>query len=187
MTTCPKCGYVRQPTDLAPDYECPKCRVCYSKFELQKQKEAEAQRLTIERLKAAAVEAQRLEAEQQKAAEAEARKLAEEQQAVKEAETQRIKAERQKAAAAESKIPETESAETVKLADILDAVNEVSQNQALLAALKTNKVVMFDLDMPFDLILRITIKWALASIPAFLMLAGIGVLVWAFFGALLKK
>lgn len=31
MTTCPKCGYVRQASDPAPDYECPKCGVVYSK------------------------------------------------------------------------------------------------------------------------------------------------------------
>lgn len=31
MKTCPKCGYVRQPQDEAPDYECPKCGVIYAK------------------------------------------------------------------------------------------------------------------------------------------------------------
>lgn len=31
MTTCPKCGYVRQASDPAPDYECPKCGVIYAK------------------------------------------------------------------------------------------------------------------------------------------------------------
>jgi hypothetical protein len=30
--TCPKCRYVRQPTDTAPDYECPQCGVIYHKF-----------------------------------------------------------------------------------------------------------------------------------------------------------
>lgn len=30
---CIKCGYVRQPTDTAPDYECPKCGVIYAKVE----------------------------------------------------------------------------------------------------------------------------------------------------------
>lgn len=30
--TCPKCAYVRQPTDTAPDYECPKCGIIYAKF-----------------------------------------------------------------------------------------------------------------------------------------------------------
>ena len=30
---CVKCGYVRQTTDTAPDYECPKCGVIYSKAE----------------------------------------------------------------------------------------------------------------------------------------------------------
>lgn len=28
---CVKCGYVRQPSDTAPDYECPKCGVIYDK------------------------------------------------------------------------------------------------------------------------------------------------------------
>jgi len=32
-TTCPKCNYTRQPTDLAPDYECPQCGVIYAKFD----------------------------------------------------------------------------------------------------------------------------------------------------------
>lgn len=29
---CKKCGYVRQPEDAAPDYECPKCGIVYQKF-----------------------------------------------------------------------------------------------------------------------------------------------------------
>lgn len=36
MKQCPKCGYVRQPGDTAPDYECPNCGVVYEKF-LQRQ------------------------------------------------------------------------------------------------------------------------------------------------------
>ncbi len=32
-TTCPKCGYTRQPADTAPDYECPQCGVIYSKYD----------------------------------------------------------------------------------------------------------------------------------------------------------
>jgi predicted RNA-binding Zn-ribbon protein involved in translation (DUF1610 family) len=32
-TTCVKCGYERQPSDTAPDYECPKCGVIYAKAE----------------------------------------------------------------------------------------------------------------------------------------------------------
>lgn len=31
--TCPKCGYLRQPIDRAPDYECPKCGIIYAKFD----------------------------------------------------------------------------------------------------------------------------------------------------------
>ena len=30
---CPKCSYLRQPTDHAPDYECPKCGIIYAKFD----------------------------------------------------------------------------------------------------------------------------------------------------------
>ena len=30
---CVKCGYERQPTDIAPEYECPKCGVVYAKAE----------------------------------------------------------------------------------------------------------------------------------------------------------
>lgn len=30
-TKCPKCQYVRQPTDTTPDYECPACGVVYAK------------------------------------------------------------------------------------------------------------------------------------------------------------
>jgi len=28
---CPKCGYERQPTDDAPDWQCPSCKVAYAK------------------------------------------------------------------------------------------------------------------------------------------------------------
>lgn len=31
--SCVKCGYVRQPVDPAPDYECPRCGVVYAKAE----------------------------------------------------------------------------------------------------------------------------------------------------------
>lgn len=31
--TCLKCNYIRQDSDIAPDYECPKCGTIYAKFE----------------------------------------------------------------------------------------------------------------------------------------------------------
>jgi predicted RNA-binding Zn-ribbon protein involved in translation (DUF1610 family) len=31
--SCIKCGYARQATDTAPEYECPKCGVIYAKAE----------------------------------------------------------------------------------------------------------------------------------------------------------
>lgn len=30
-TICPKCQYQRQPSDVAPDYECPSCGIVYAK------------------------------------------------------------------------------------------------------------------------------------------------------------
>jgi hypothetical protein len=30
-TRCGKCGYIRQPTDTAPDWQCPSCGVAYAK------------------------------------------------------------------------------------------------------------------------------------------------------------
>ena len=66
MTTCPKCGYVRQPTDTAPDYECPKCKIIYSKFDPAAEKVRQAS-IELKRQQAAEAEAQRLEEERQKA------------------------------------------------------------------------------------------------------------------------
>lgn len=45
MKKCPKCGYVREEQDIAPDYECPKCGVIYEKVAAAKEraKAAEAE------------------------------------------------------------------------------------------------------------------------------------------------
>lgn len=32
MKKCPGCGYERKPADIAPNYECPRCGIVYSKF-----------------------------------------------------------------------------------------------------------------------------------------------------------
>lgn len=39
---CPKCNHLRQPTDHAPDYECPKCGIIYAKFDKAAQEKASA-------------------------------------------------------------------------------------------------------------------------------------------------
>ena len=36
---CLKCGYERKPSDIVPDYECPKCGAIYTKVEIAKQTE----------------------------------------------------------------------------------------------------------------------------------------------------
>lgn len=32
LATCPKCGYVRKPDDLAPAWQCPQCGIVYEKY-----------------------------------------------------------------------------------------------------------------------------------------------------------
>ena len=32
MQSCPKCHYVRKPTDTAPEWQCPSCGIAYAKF-----------------------------------------------------------------------------------------------------------------------------------------------------------
>jgi hypothetical protein len=39
---CPQCGYQRQPKDLAPDYECPRCGIIYAKYRPPEPKSAPA-------------------------------------------------------------------------------------------------------------------------------------------------
>ncbi len=41
-TTCPQCHYTRQPSDTAPDYECPSCGIVYAKAKPAKVAEAPA-------------------------------------------------------------------------------------------------------------------------------------------------
>jgi len=50
---CKKCGYERQSTDTAPDYECPKCGAIYTKVETHIRKQAE------EKLRAKEIEEKR--------------------------------------------------------------------------------------------------------------------------------
>lgn len=60
---CPKCGYIRKPEDIGPDYECPRCGVIYAKYsraveEQREVLEAKArERAAREKKQAAAAEA----------------------------------------------------------------------------------------------------------------------------------
>lgn len=36
---CPKCGYIRQSSDIAPEYECPECGIIYAKYEARLERE----------------------------------------------------------------------------------------------------------------------------------------------------
>jgi len=45
-------------------------------------------------------------------------------------------------------------------------------------------VVVTDLDMPIASMVNFMVKWAIASIPAFLILLVIGVVIWEFLGGL---
>ena len=48
---CVKCGYVRLPSDTAPDYECPKCGVIYAKAEAAIAAKKLAEKMPIDEIK----------------------------------------------------------------------------------------------------------------------------------------
>lgn len=49
-----------------------------------------------------------------------------------------------------------------------------------------NEVVIIDIDMPFRSMVNFIVKWTLASIPAALILAGIGWLLFNFLGSIAR-
>ncbi len=53
---CPKCGHKRRPTDIVPDYECPRCGIVYAKYlEALHEKAAAADRAPAEQQKQGAI------------------------------------------------------------------------------------------------------------------------------------
>jgi uncharacterized membrane protein/predicted RNA-binding Zn-ribbon protein involved in translation (DUF1610 family) len=48
--SCVKCGYVRQPADSAPDYECPRCGVVYAKAEAARRAQERARDIEARRV-----------------------------------------------------------------------------------------------------------------------------------------
>lgn len=66
-TVCKKCGHQRAPTDVAPDYQCPKCGAVYAKVEAYiKKKAEEEQRKKAEQDKAERDALARAKEEEQK-------------------------------------------------------------------------------------------------------------------------
>ena len=49
---CPACGYVRQPTDDAPDWQCPSCQRAYSKISAQPSEKVIGAKNKVERSRA---------------------------------------------------------------------------------------------------------------------------------------
>jgi len=81
---CKKCGYVREETDSAPDYECPKCGVVYAKVEARLKHQEEV------RLQAEAQLQQKM-LEEKESVEAQLRQIALAKKAKQEAEAARKK------------------------------------------------------------------------------------------------
>jgi hypothetical protein len=48
------------------------------------------------------------------------------------------------------------------------------------------RVVVVDFDMPISSMVVVMLKWAIASIPAGLIIWGVAVLVWVIFTAILR-
>ena len=44
---CPKCRYIRAPTDIGPGYECPKCGIVYAKFDPTAAERTQANRVKV--------------------------------------------------------------------------------------------------------------------------------------------
>jgi hypothetical protein len=49
------------------------------------------------------------------------------------------------------------------------------------------EVVVTDIDMPFGSMVRFMVKWAIASIPALIILAVLGAVMWAVVLAMFHK
>ena len=159
QTTCPKCGYVRQLTDKGPDNECPKCNVIYSKFE------------------AAIAKKKLLEAEEQKRIEK--NRLDTEAKAQRDAEKKRLKAEdKAQRDAEESRLVAAAKAEESRLA---------AEAEAKARRLKEAKaVVVVDLDMPFGSMVSFMVEWAIATIPAAIILFILGCILMGIFTAIIN-
>ena len=79
-------------------------------------------------------------------------------------------------------IPElTEEDEDI---DEKQASTEINTSSTTSSNITNSKVQVTNFDMPFEDMIKFMVKWALASIPAFFILAIIGAILVAMFGAL---
>ena len=141
--TCPKCGYVRQPYDTAPDYECPKCGVVYAKARAKQAGHSNA-------------EAAKAAQEEKSAIEAEARRKDE---------ARRLHDENVRRTIAASPI--------AACADCGGMVSKLAVSCPHCGRPfgdTRQPVVVMDVHMGFESMVTFMVKWVLASIPAFLLL-----------------
>lgn len=148
---CPKCGYVRQAGDKAPDYECPRCGVVYAKVRARDVMSDE------EFAKSQARAEARLEAE---------------------AATMRL------ATAASPAVAPAKGA----MGECEDCGKPVSQRAAACPhcgcqfVVPPQYVVVADVEMRFGSMVVFMVKWAVAAIPAALLLILLGAFVVGMLG-----
>lgn len=175
MTTCPKCGHVRQPGDASPDYECPACGVIYEKYAQhmasKAAREAEEQRARL----AAKREADRADAEAAKrhSQEQAAATLAKEAREVQEAARQ----------AAERVIACPDCKGTISR----KAPSCPHCGSPFLTAPLSVDAAVVDVRMPFMSMVVFMVKWAIASIPAAIILIVIGMLAFMLLGGMVAN
>jgi len=63
----------------------------------------------------------------------------------------------------------------------------VTGGSAVHVPVSVNRVVVTDIDMPFGSMVRFMVKWAIASIPAFVILFIIGMIVTAMFAGMFSQ
>ena len=67
-------------------------------------------------------------------------------------------------------------------------INEMAANDSSTSqSHSTQKVEVTNIDMPFENMVGFMVKWALASIPAFIILAIIGGIFFAIFGSIFRS
>lgn len=173
INPCPKCAYIRQPGDTAPDYECPNCGVVYEKFRqhlAQKAaREAEEMRIREEEVR------KRIAAEEE-----------DERQAAA-LEAQRIKD--QKAAA----LFEAQN-RGLRMMNCPDCEGRISRKAVTCPHCGSPfepdaiaSVSVSDIRMSFVSMVVFMVKWTIAALPAALILSIIVLSVIAAFGELIRR
>lgn len=159
---CPKCAYVRQPTDTASEYECPKCGIIYAKYDP----------VAEERLRLIA-ERRRKAADQERSAMV--------RSAVADPEYVPEEAGEQEYARG------VENASKISPREDCGRSVSVRADRCLhcggpVAGAPPTRVQVADIDMAFWSMVKFMVKWVVATIPALIILVAVAAFAIGFLG-----